>query len=409
MEIVILSNKQGKQFGLQTAQEKRASESNFIVSIINSIIGASWLAALSKLSSVLSKFFADNKQYFFFGGQILSLASFVIYTIEYAGAANKNASKTGSLLYRLGLLLFAVATALVMMLISASMGTILLGIGLFIDPLVNLGKGIFYAVRWSQAHRQGNNAHSRVYKINCLKSFAFFAGGLLVALGFVALYMFPLLPLAGTAAIGVIGGLIAVVPYLIMGIKRIVDYVKGRQPQSQRDELSTGQSHSELLARVPVKVEAQHFDWSKKGYYAYMTTHEHTDLAALKEDVVQLRQIIENRETKKFFLEKHFFPDQAEHPEKVQALECLEQFIDFLENNQLPASATKTKPFVFNNQSFYYQNIDQFIAKFDRYITSAFSGAYQSAGRKVGRVQACFNQVYAYLQNEGAPSLRMSP
>jgi hypothetical protein len=393
----------------QTKIERRAERAHFFVRLQNALVGLSWFAALSRLNSALSKFFDDNKQYFYIAGLAVSIIGFVLNSIKFARAANKNAGKTANFIYKALYMAFSLLTATIMIAVSMTIGGLMLGIGFFVDPLINLSKTIFHGIKWIAAIREKDENQRKYHKIMTLRALSFFLGGALASLGFLALYVVPALPLVATATIAIIGSCIILAPYIAMAVAKVAQLIRGKKPETI-EPVEVKKPAEIKIKHASINKNASHFNWHNKDYYGCIAVNEHGTYNDLREDVHKLKKIISSQASKLngLFIGKHLRFASAQRQQKNDALDFVLLLIDLAEKNEIPQMATKQRPYYINGQPFVYRDHKHLFKKLDDYVVKTYPWAYQSWDRKNGRVEACFNQAYYLIESKKSPSLRPS-
>jgi len=363
-------------------------------------LGVAWYAALSRANAALAAFFEANGKYFFTASLILSGIGWFIATLDLAFSANRNAGKVGNYLYTTLYFLFYLATAAIFTFISVAAGSAMLVVAMFLDPAVNLGRAIYNGIRALLELDKSGLAYRRFADRGKLHALMFVLG-FLASAAFIVLMFVPALPLIATVAIGVVGVVIVLFPYLHFGFLKLKslftktveqDYVPTVKPASTTKQLLI-LSDDELLddgaALLPEEVSG--------GYYV-------DSIAYLPESWQSLRDTVHTHIAKlrgkiacdKGCVLEFIWSQEAKRLDKINALGFLDQLITHLakEGKNLPASASREEPYRMAGYLYHYTDKNDLIDKIAALTLQKFPGAFQSFFKEVGVTESCFNQLF---------------
>ena len=383
-----MNNRELQRINGRSQSESEAKAFNENVGHVSKAFGISWFVALGRMSRTISDIFKNYTQYFFLASIIISFISWIASTVEFATAANKNRGKTGNYFYNTFNFLFYFATAAVFTFVGLYIGGVMLVLSMFMDPIVNLGRTLYFGIRLLLTDDKELKAH---FKAEALKSgITALIGGVVSGI-FIVLMFVPGLPIAASIALGVVGVGIIASPFVIAAY----NWIKAKITKTPEVSVSPEPPTSHYTSIAPLIEQANVVNNNKSHYYANIKVSKPASWAELRGEVVDHRDKIEleiARDKGAFF--ETFWPEEGKRRNKFQALTYLLDIIDEVEVKPLPDMATEDKPVAVAGYLFHYKDKNELIDKITHHVTDLFPGVYQSFGMKIGNTQACFSKAF---------------
>lgn len=387
----------------KSQQESDAKTLNAVLTHPTTALGVSWFVALGNLNKAVAEIFHNHANYFFLASFILSYLNWMISTVELKAAANKNASKVGNYIYNTFYFLFYFAVGATYVFAGAAMGSVMLVAAMFLDPVVNLVRSIYFSIRADLATDnvlrekfiERRNAHRLVAIFGGLVSAAF------VALMFIVpvLGVAPPVALAISIAIGVIGIAITLLPYFVAAYKWF------RKTEEKPYHASTrAQVVSELgLDRQPNDVDQLVMvPTIEQGYYqdavAYAPASRKELLGEIDAHIWKISEDLMYDQNS--FIDRYVWSQVEKRENKIKGLAFLKKIIHDIKLRPVPANATAENPHELAGYLFHYTDKNELINKISQLVIGKFPGIFQSFFKDIGRVEACFNSVFLCIIDE---------
>lgn len=395
-------------------------------------LGVSWYFALSKVIEAVTNFFNTYKEYFFVANVILSLISWAFFIKEYRHTANQNRGKTADLILRGFVVSFMIAMGVVYLTVGPLVGGIMLLCSLFIDPIVNFGKAIYYLIRARLLTEQ--HAELKTYFKNKAKDAALIgvlgaiASGIFVVLMCVA---FPpawivlgvaVSTLWVTIPLGIIGSGIALLPLMAQfgaWLKNKLNPPTQSATTPAADKTIDIRKSSDTIIKPPLPVtfydrrssrvvidneEEVHETMQERkvqGYYANSFPPQAVSLAGVERDIGAYIAKLED-EIKRdgiSFIENYVWSQNPKRLQKIAALKFLQLVTAHIKENNIEITAPIV-PLMIGDVPFTYKNLDELVLKISQHVLAKYPKAFQSLGKEIGDTQACFNNVYLCIIGE---------
>lgn len=358
------------------------------------LMGSGWFISLGKMSKGFSDFFQKYMPSIFLLGFVFSLASWIIGTLTFSIADNKNLDKSGTLIYSTLNFLFYFATGIVFLCLGKTIGMPMLLVYMFSDPVVNLGKSIYYLIRTALT----SDKAQRALFLELAKNHGIFGlGGAFISAAFTVLMLIPALPVAGAIVIGAVG--IAV----ILSLAAFTIYQAAKTRVNTADNEKT-ESKEMPLDEVPLLEMSQNLQPVKKqapeksGYYNNTITKMPASWKALEAEIKMHKTKVQDDLSN----DKSFFAwfEAGKRQSKIHALTFYTELINDLKKNSPPAQAEKEKPYELAGYLFNYKDKNELSSLIRHLVLEKFPDAFQSFSQDVGKVEDCFNRLILCMMSD---------
>ncbi len=363
--------------------ENEMKAANRKMDIVKAGIGISWFVALGRLCSVIAEFFRANGQYLFLVSVIVAFGAWAFSIVEFDDSANKNRGKVANFLYSTFYLAYYFAVVVAFIAVSMSVGTTMLFVSMFIDPLVNLARATYFGIK----SRLTDDPLMRYYFKHLALTHGLFAGvGTLVSTAFMLLMMFTAMSLALAVPLGILG--IALIIAAAFVVPKIVSKLAGPKPQVTEPILIDDASDVEL-GLLPALQAAPSY------YYANTLTTTPASLDELIDEINMHIRKIEGDYTREdgTFIES-IWSQNGKRRNKISALEFLKEIIKDVRFKPIPDEASEQEPFELAGYLFHYKDKFELCDTIAEHVVQVYPGAFQSFNKEIGDTQACFNKLF---------------
>lgn len=355
-----------------------------MIQAVQTLLGASWFVALGKMFDIVSNFFRKFMPYIFFAGFAFSLLNWIIGTINFAIAENKNLEKTANFIYTTLNFIFYIATGAAFFLAGAAVGMPMLLISMFIDPVVNLTKSIYYLTH-AMIAMTANIKLKKDYFLERARNHGIVGlGSLFVSSAFTALMLltFPIVwvpIIIGIAGIAAIASLAVFVWHIASNPKMFIE--TNDVELESRPFLLSGKREYPKLSK------------EQAGYYDYVYTTRPVSLSELSREIddhlLKINGELDNSNN-------HFFArlQAGRRQDKKQALTLFKAIIADLKVAPVPDEAKEEEnPLHLAGYSFNYKDKNELRLLIKHLILKEYPGAFQSFFKQIGKVEDCFNKL----------------